>query len=87
MWDMMRVLLKRRAIAGLGQHAGVQVLSQSNGATPWLPQQPTPAMMPTTYMVHRVAMSTATKLHLSDVLLCCCGIGAKESQGDSKAQM
>ena len=62
MWNMIGVLLKRRAIAGLGQHAGVQVLSHSNAATPWLPQQPAPAMMSITYMMRRVTMSSATIL-------------------------
>lgn len=72
MWKVIGMLLKRRGIASYGQHAGVKVLPQSNAATPWLPQQPAPAMMPATKEMRRLVMSIATALHY--VGNCCAAV-------------
>ena len=56
------MVLNLRASAGFGQHAGVNVLPQSNAATPWLPQESALAMMPATLAMPRLIMFIVTTL-------------------------
>ena len=71
MWNLICMLLKWRASAGLGQHVRARMLPQSNAATPWLPQQPIPAMMPAPEVMPRLTTLTLLLYNVrhNDILL------------------